>query len=272
MEQYNNVWRLFYSVGLLAIAVQQLICADFRPVMVPPSFPSWLPVRLVLTWLFSLFLIAACIAIVWNKNARRAALLIGSVLFLLVVLFHFPYTIGLFSKELAVWSDPLKCLTLSGGAFVVAGSLPAGKAASSSHSFAEGLIPLGKYFLAITMVVFGIEHFVYAGFVNLLVPAWIPAHSFFTYFAGIALIAAGVGIFINVKRRLAALLLGSMIFIWFLILHIPRAIADPHSGNGNEWTSVFEALAFSGIAFLLAGEPANTALPQRNSTSGLRAG
>ena len=36
------------------------------------------------------------------------------------------------------------------------------------------------------------------------------------------------------------------------MLHIPRAIADPHSGLGNEWTSVCETLAFSGIAFMTA--------------------
>ena len=69
-----------------------------------------------------------------------------------------------------------------------------------------------------------------------------------------ALIAAGLGIIVNIKRRLAAILSGAMIFIWFVILHIPRAIADPHSGKGNEWTSVFEALAFSGIAFLIASQ------------------
>jgi hypothetical protein len=38
------------------------------------------------------------------------------------------------------------------------------------------------------------------------------------------------------------------------VLHIPRGIADPHSGDGNEWTSVFEALSFSGIAFLIENE------------------
>jgi len=54
--------------------------------------------------------------------------------------------------------------------------------------------------------------------------------------------------------RDVALLLGLMLFFWVFMLHIPRAIADPHSGNGNEWASVFEALAFSGIAFLIAGK------------------
>jgi hypothetical protein len=43
-----------------------------------------------------------------------------------------------------------------------------------------------------------------------------------------------------------------MIFLWVLMLHIPRAIADPYTNVRNEWASVFEALAFSGIAFMLA--------------------
>ncbi|MEP6465698.1 MAG: hypothetical protein ABJB05_05310, partial [Parafilimonas sp.] len=75
-----------------------------------------------------------------------------------------------------------------------------------------------------------------------------------TYFAGTALALSGIAIIINIKRKLAANLLGLMIFIWFIVLHIPRAVADPYSGNGNEITSVFEALSFSGIAFLIAGE------------------
>ena len=63
--------------------------------------------------------------------------------------------------------------------------------------------------------------------------------------------AAGLGMITRVKARLAATLLGSIIFIWVLVLHIPRAAADPYGAIGNEVTSVFEALAFSGIAFIL---------------------
>ncbi len=256
MEKYNNVWRIFFAIALIALAIQQLICGDFRPVFVPPLFPSWLPARAVCNGLFSLFLIGASVAMVAKRKARSASLLLGGVLLLFVVLLHIPYELNLNPAQLAAWSDPLKCLTLSGGAFIVAGSLPAEGSTSSLLRLLEKLIPLGKYFLALTLVVFGTEHFVYAGFVEMLVPGWIPGHPFWTYFAGTALIAAGIGIMFNIKRRLAALLLGVMIFAWFLILHIPRAIADPHSGNGNEWTSVFEALAFSSIAFLLAGKKA----------------
>jgi len=81
--------------------------------------------------------------------------------------------------------------------------------------------------------------------------SWIPGHVFWTWFAGAALIAAGVAMIVRVKARLAATLLGAMLLIWVLILHIPRAMADPYSGVGGEWTSVFEALAASGVAFIL---------------------
>ena len=254
MENYNKLWRLFYAIGLIAIAVQQLICADFRPVILPPAFPAWLPARLICTWVFSLGLIADCIAIILEIKARQASLILGGVFLLLVIFCHIPYELNLHATQLGAWTDPFKCLTLSGGAFIVAGSFPSQNNTSAIIKLLEKFIPAGKYFVAVMMIAFGIDHFLYTDFVATIVPAWVGSKIFWTYFAGTALIAAGLGIILNIKRRLAAILAGAMIFIWFVILHIPRAIADPHSGKGNEWTSVFEALAFSGIAFLIASQ------------------
>jgi len=44
-----------------------------------------------------------------------------------------------------------------------------------------------------------------------------------------------------------------MILIWFIILHIPRAMAQPVAKGGEEVASAFSALAFSGITFVIAG-------------------
>jgi hypothetical protein len=43
-----------------------------------------------------------------------------------------------------------------------------------------------------------------------------------------------------------------MIFLWFIFLHIPRAIADPYAAQGNEVVSASDALAFTGTAFIIA--------------------
>ncbi len=113
----------------------------------------------------------------------------------------------------------------------------------------DKITKLGRYFLAIPMVVFGIQHFLYAEFIVHLVPTWVPGRLFWTYFAGVALFASGLGIIINVLSRLAATLLGSMISIWVIILHIPRVFQFP---GDSEFINVFDALCILSGAYLLS--------------------
>jgi uncharacterized membrane protein YphA (DoxX/SURF4 family) len=136
---------------------------------------------------------------------------------------------------------------MSGGAFLVAASLTP---TPMNASFIDRLIPLSRFFLSAFLIVAGIQHFLYVSFVATLVPRWIPGHVFWTYFAGIALIAGGLGILIPNVRRPAALLTGIMISLWIVLLHIPRALAAPR--DSNETTAVFEAIAVSAGVFLTA--------------------
>jgi uncharacterized membrane protein len=99
---------------------------------------------------------------------------------------------------------------------------------------------VGRVFFAIGRVAFGILHVIYGDFVTRVVPgwpAWIPARLLWVYLTGATLIAGG-----------AAILFG----IELVMLHIPRAVAATDATRANETTAVFEALAFSGLALLLA--------------------
>jgi uncharacterized membrane protein len=242
-----RVGRTFFGLGILAIGIQHFVIADFVPVILP-SFPSWLPWRSCFVWAVGAFLVIAGAAILVRRTAQIAATLLGCALIIFLVLRHIPDQLTAAPLVLGAWTNSFKILTLAGGAFVVAGTIPGDKPGPVTKWF----VPFGCFTLAITVFIFGIDHFIYAKFVAPLVPAWIPGPVFWTYFCGAALMAAGLGMIIRVLPRPAAGLLGTIIFIWLIVLHIPRAIADPHSGHGNEWTSVFEALAFSGIAFILA--------------------
>lgn len=271
VENFNKIWRSFLAIMLIAIAVQQLVCADFRPVILPPGYPNWLGDRIAWTWICSLIMIAAGGAILFEYRGRFISLIMADVFLLMLLLLHIPYCIsagGLKNiQSIGVWGNAFKMLVLSGGAYIVAGTFDRDSNNAEVIKFSEKLIPAGKYFFCTTMIVFGAEHFIYKDFVATLVPGWIPWPYFWTDFAGVALMLAGVVIagnsllillfpnFPTFPRRYAAFLLGLAIFSWFIVLHIPRAIADPHSGNGNEWTSVFEAFGFSGIAFILSGRP-----------------
>ncbi len=243
--------RMFFAIGLIGIGVQHFIFADFIPVMVP-----WWPSHEHVIWAYIVgaILITGGLLIIFQKNPRTILTLLGILFLLSVVLLHIPSNIRNNLLSPGAWTNAFKELVFFGSAFVIAGSLPKAKSnveSSFMNLLTDKIVPFGKFPLGLTVIVFGVDHFLYPGFVATLVPSWIPGPMFWTYFAGIALIAAGVGIVFNIKARLAATLLGVMIFIWLIVLHIPRAIADPSGGLGNEWTSVFEALAFSGIAFIL---------------------
>jgi len=124
----------------------------------------------------------------------------------------------------------------------------------------DKITKLGRYFLAVPMLVFGIQHFVYAEFIVHLVPTWIPGRLFWTYFAGAALFASGLGIIINVLPKLAATLLGLMISIWVVVLHIPRVFQFP---GDSEFINVFDAIFMLSGAYLLSMSlPGNPYLPK----------
>ncbi len=201
------------------------------------------------------------IAIVFDKKAKEIGLILGSnISFIVFFSCQVPYELiaDPYYMHLGVWTSALKELVLAGGGFVVAGSFPycGRREDSPKESSLMGLlgkiIPFGSVFMCITMISFGIDHFLYAEGVSTLVPAWIPGRMFWTYFAGVVLIGSGVTIILRIQLKLSALLLALMIIIWFLILHIPRAVVDPYSLQGNEVSSVFEAFGFSGIAYLIA--------------------
>lgn len=247
--------RISYGILIAALAIQQIFYKDFRPVILPPWHLS-ITGYAIYVYVISTLLIAAGVAIIFEVGSRPVSLILGGALLLLFCICQIPYELiaDPYYKHFGVWANALKELAIAGGAFVVAGSFMAkdeGKE-NSLIMLLERLIPLGSVFFCITMVSFGIDHFLYADGISTLVPNWMPWHLFWTYFAGVALIGAGLSIILRIRLKLSSLLLALMIFLWLILLHIPRAITDPHSLQGNEVSSVFEAFGFSGIAFLMA--------------------
>ena len=126
-------------------------------------------------------------------------------------------------------------------------------AASKEASLARGkekLFILGRVFFAVPMAVFAAQHFTTTKFVSQLIPKWIPARVFWTYFVGTALLAAALSIVIKKQARLAATLLGTMLILFELVLHIPHIISHPR--DLLMWAVAFRDLAFSGGALAFA--------------------
>jgi hypothetical protein len=150
------------------------------------------------------------------------------------------------------WENSAKELALAGGAFVIAYCFPEKNKNGLIRSLNK-LAPFGTILFSITIISFSVDHFLFADAAKDYVPSWIPYHLFWMYFAGIALLGSGIAIILKISVRLFAFLLGAMIFTWFIILHIPRIIVSPVDDIGGEIASAILALAYSGIAFVIAG-------------------
>jgi uncharacterized membrane protein len=229
MNKLAPFGRYLFALALAAFGIQHFIYAKFAAGLGPP----WIPGSPLRACFMGAALLVASIRIATNAKTRVTAMLLGLLLFLYFLLLYTP-RLAANVHDPAPWTSGAEVLALCGAAWVLAGTP----------------VKLGRYLYALTLTVFGVQHLIYGRFVATLVPSWIPGHLFWAYGLGIAFIAATLSIIANIKARLAATLLGVMFFTWVFILHFPRVASALH--NGNEWTSLFVALAMSGGAWIVA--------------------
>lgn len=241
------------------------ISSSFLPAW--PGLP-WVPLW---TWIFSLFTIAACVAIALDIKGRSMALVLAGLLSAMIVCGHLTFELFIDQGRyhLFSWGGLLTGLAITGGAFVVAGSFTDESANTKAPMIRllGKLIVFGPIFFCITIVAYGCFHFVYPDGVLTLFPGWIPFKLFWTYFFGVALVLVGLAIILHIKPGLTAILLGIMLLMFLIIIHIPLAIADPLGANAFQLSRIFGALAFSATAFLIAFNSSPKGLPPKSHRS-----
>jgi uncharacterized membrane protein len=211
--------------------------------VLPIAGPPWYPVQRGLSIVAGVALLAAAIGLLVSVTARAAAMLLSLGLLLRLLLFHLPQLVHHF-RDPGIWTVFGEVLALAGGACILAAAL------TSRERLLGRVLAIGRYLFAAPLVLFGILHFRYAFFISTLIPDWIPGRFFFANFTGLCFVCAALAIVTGVRARLAGYLLATMFLLWVGILHAPRVARAIHSGN--EWTSLFVALAMTGCALAVA--------------------
>ena len=248
MDKLVKSGRLIYAAGITSLGIVCVISKDFI-VGRPPAWPADFVFNPGLAYVTATILVLAAVAIMLKKRAGLAALVIATLIFFLSVLRHLPH----FMDD---WGNSYKSMALVGGTLIISASFFKEDAnGSSGKAFSEramkNFIFVGCVLIAAFFIACGYSHFKFDDFVISYIPAYIPFHAFWTYFCAICLFAGAAGLIIPQTRRIAALLSGIMIGGWFLLLHIPRFIANPN--DLSDRMGVFESFTFVGFLFVLAG-------------------
>jgi uncharacterized membrane protein len=222
-----------FGAAIAALGLQQLARLDFVPG--PLVAPAWVPWRTGAACLSGAVLLAAGATIGPATLRRRGALALAVLCGLVFAAFQLPAP-GALVHDGVARTRALETLAFLATALVLAG--PAARLA-------------GRLLFALCFVVLGAQHFMYAGFIASLVPAWIPGGGlFWNYATGVGMIAAGLAIGADRLRTPAGLLLALMLAAFVLTLHVPRALGKP--GDPGELNSLLVALALAGAALVMA--------------------
>jgi uncharacterized membrane protein YphA (DoxX/SURF4 family) len=243
----STIGRIFFTVPLAVFALQFLVTGRWAGGL--PPVPPWTHGEHIFSYVTGATLLVISLSLLANKEARLSATIFGLVCMFCVVFLHAKHFSGIIHDG-ATRTRAFETFALGGAAFVLAMLVSTGSSIQLLSSANPFLAVIGRYVYAFSMIIFGVQHFMYAPYIAFLIPKWMPVHLFLAYATGVAFIAAGLAIATHIFSRLASFLLGLMFFLWVVTLHAPRVFASPH--NADELTSLFVALAFSGASFALA--------------------
>ncbi|MGH8283064.1 MAG: DoxX family membrane protein [Gammaproteobacteria bacterium] len=230
-----SVGHAVFAVTLIALGSLGLIQGDFAPVW--EGVPKGMPAREVLAYLCVLVSLACGIGLLWRRAAAPAARVLLAYLLLWILLINGRDALSA-PTVLGAWYGFAETAVIVAAAW----ALYAWFAADWDRcwlGFATGDkgVRIARVLYGLTLIFFGVSHFVYLNLTTPLVPGWLPAHVFWAYFFGSTYIAAGAAILIGVVARLAAALSAVQMGLFTLLVWIPM-LASGHTSSitGSSWS------------------------------------
>jgi len=229
--------HMMFSLAIIALGIETFVCAGS------------LVGTLIQTDRFGKILgpiLAVCgVGLLSMRTARTAAVTLGCLLFLYTLVFEVPKYAGA-PHSMTLRTQVFEPLAIAALAWLLPGL----------DVIPNWLAHTSRYLLAVSFIVFGVDHFLALAPIGTLIPPWIPWHVFWIAFFGAGFIAAGLSIGFNFLLRWGTTGIGLMFAIWVFTLHLPRTTLGLYGGSGprspDEWSSLFIAIALWGGLWVLA--------------------
>jgi uncharacterized membrane protein len=239
--------RVSLAVAMIAIGAVSMVYGNdsFIWVLIPD-----MPGSATLVYLCGIVALASGAGLLWEPYLLPACRTLVIFLLLWLVVLKVPYLLGS-PFEVVRWESLGETLAILAGALCILAT-HAGDWEKRRVGFVVGErgIRVARYLLVVALVTFGLAHFAYANMTASLVPRWLPFPHFIAYLTGAASIAAAAGMLFGSYARLATNLEALMLWLFTLLVWIPRVTNAP-SDQGN-WTEWFLSAAIAAGAWVVA--------------------
>jgi uncharacterized membrane protein len=228
----------------------------FGPQFVTAIVPRYMPRRMFWVYFVCCALIAASLSIASRVAVRWSGLLFGIMMFLFVAMIHLPGALALRHNRI-VWTIVFREMSFGAAGWLLAANAKDGW----RQQVRTTLIFIGRTLIAITAIVFGLEHFFHPAALPVVplqkeMPAWLPGRALIDYVTGAALLVAGFCFFLNRRTRTAATYLAAWILLLLLVIYTPvliTALSDPRIAIQVEGINYFaDTLLFAGTILAVA--------------------
>jgi len=238
----------FFAAAMIWLGAMGLSKGDFVQVWQP--VPAWVPAREALAYLCAFISLASGIGLLWQRTAAVAARVLFASLLVWLLVLRLPYLFFQTPLVLVAW-------TFGSTAVMVAAAWVlyvwfAGDRDRPRIGLLAGDtgLRIAQALYGLSLVPFGLAHFMYLDATTVLIPHWLPWHVAWAYFTGAAFIAAGLAVAVGVLPRLAAALSTLQMGLFGLIVWVPRVLAG--AVNDFQWGEFVVTFVLTAGAWLVA--------------------
>jgi hypothetical protein len=242
-----SIGHVLLAITVLGLGIVGVLYPGFVPIWTP--IPVTVPAHRLLLYMGPALSLVSGIGLLIHRTAPIAARLLLAALFLWLLLLRLPNFLRLPLFD-ACWSVfPLAVMLSAAWVLYVWFADPWDRKHLRFIS-GNGGLRIAHLLYGVSLVFFGVAHFIDVKDTLSLIPIWIPGHLFWAYFTGTAFVAAGIAVVIGLCARLAVALSALQIGLFLLLVWIPILAAG--SKISFQWSETILTGALLAAAWTIA--------------------
>jgi uncharacterized membrane protein len=237
-----------FAAAMIWLGAMGLSTGTFVQVWQP--VPAWVPARAALAYLCAFISLASGLGLLWQRTAAVAARVIFASLMVWLLVLRLPNLFFQTPLVLVAWTFGSTAV-MAAAAWVLYVWFAGDRDRQRLGLLAdERGMRIARALYGLSLIPFGLAHFMYLNATTVLIPGWLPWHVAWAYFTGAAFIAAGLAVTVGVAGRLAAALSTLQMGLFGLIVWVPRVLAG--AVNDFQWGEFVVTFALTAGAWVVA--------------------